>query len=141
MEITRIGEILLGRDLLGAQLKLAKEALQEWVDKQGHDRCWYYPDIFNRLCDILQVKPTKTPSLPPEQEFKGGCNRYRGEEYGSKPKELKAAYFQGNVSDVQNEVAEFSKGKEGEIVSVQDLSPEYSSHMCMNVVVWYWKES
>jgi hypothetical protein len=62
----------------------ARSILQEWVDQQGHNRCWYYPDLFRRLCDLYGIKPTVEPHLPPEEEFKAGCDKYRGEEY-SKP--------------------------------------------------------
>ncbi len=65
------------------KLEEAKKALQEWVDKQGHERCWYYPEIFNRLCEILDVKPTTLPCLPVRHEFESGCIRYQREQYGS----------------------------------------------------------
>jgi hypothetical protein len=63
------------------KVKKTKEILQEWVDKQGHDRCWYYPDLFIKLAEILDVKPSKEPKLPPLDEFKKGCERYQREEY------------------------------------------------------------
>lgn len=56
----------------------AKEVLQEWVDKQGHERCWYYPEIFRKLCNILHVMPSKDPALPPLEEFKGGVRAISG---------------------------------------------------------------
>ena len=61
----------------------AKRAIQEWVDKQGHDRCWYYPELFTRLVEIYEIKPTKKTSLPPIEEFEEGCTRYQFEEYES----------------------------------------------------------
>ena len=64
-----------------SELDEVREVLQSWVDKQGHDRCWYYPDLFNKLCKILKVKPTKKPSLPSLEEFKKGCCKYQSEEY------------------------------------------------------------
>ena len=65
-----------------AKIKQARIILQEWVDKQGHERCWYYPDLFKKLADVLEVKTTKAPSLPPIAEFKKGCEKYQEEEYG-----------------------------------------------------------
>lgn len=59
----------------------ARNVIQEWVDKQGHDRCWYYPDLFRKLAEIFEVKYTD-PGLPPLDEFKKGCERYQDEEYG-----------------------------------------------------------
>jgi len=59
----------------------AKQVIQEWVDQQGHDRCWYYPDLFRKLADIFEVEASKQPNLPPLEEFKKGCERYQEEEY------------------------------------------------------------
>lgn len=60
-----------------------KRILQDWVDQQGHDRCWYYPDLFRRLIALHGVKAFKEPHLPPLEEFKRGCERYQREEFGS----------------------------------------------------------
>ena len=59
----------------------ARAVVQKWMDKQGHDRCWYYPDLFRKLAEILGVKPSKDISLPPREEFEEGCRRYQQEEY------------------------------------------------------------
>lgn len=59
----------------------AKEAIIEWRDKQGHERCWYYPDIFQNLAKILGVDLVYDGSKLPESEFEAGCNRFRQEEY------------------------------------------------------------
>jgi len=58
--------------------------VQEWLDKQNHDRCWYYPDLFRHLAEILNITPTIQPSLPPRDEFEKGCSKYQNEEYGEK---------------------------------------------------------
>ena len=63
------------------KLKEAREILSEWVDKQWHERCWYYPDIFKRLANILDVDISREPMLPPVDEFRRGCERYQEEEY------------------------------------------------------------
>ena len=59
----------------------ARSVIQEWVDKQGHEKCWYYPEILRRLVDIYQITPSRDPQLPPLEEFKKGCGRYQREEY------------------------------------------------------------
>lgn len=59
----------------------AKQILQEWVNQQGHERCWYYPDVFNKLSTLFDIRMTKTPSLPPLKEFEEGCRKYQMEEY------------------------------------------------------------
>ncbi len=59
----------------------AVSILQTWVDKQGHERCWYYPDLFRQLAAVYGVVPKVDPGLPPLEEFKAGCAKYQGEEY------------------------------------------------------------
>jgi len=66
------------------KLKQAKLIIQEWIDKQGHERCWYYPDLFNKLVKIFEIKISKDPSLPPLEEFKKGCEKYQKEEFSLK---------------------------------------------------------
>ena len=57
------------------KLEEIKLIVQEWVDKQGHDRCWYYPALFRKLVEILEINSNKESSLPPLEEFKKGCER------------------------------------------------------------------
>jgi hypothetical protein len=64
-----------------AILDQARALLQGWVDKQGHDRCWYYPEVFRELAALLGVKATVPEGLPPRPEFEVGCRRYQDEEY------------------------------------------------------------
>ena len=59
----------------------AKTIIQEWVDKQGHERCWYYPEMFRELANLFEVEAKNAPSLPPLAEFKRGCERYQQEEF------------------------------------------------------------
>lgn len=33
----------------------AKQLLESWIQKQGHEACWYYPDIFKELCILFDV--------------------------------------------------------------------------------------
>ena len=63
------------------KLEQTKAIIQEWLDKQGHDRCWYYPDLFRKLADLFEIELSVDPSLPPLEEFKKGCARYQEEEY------------------------------------------------------------
>lgn len=70
-----------------------KRLIQEWVDKQGHERCWYYPDLFNRLAKLFDVQPSVEPCLPPRPEFELGCCRYQDEEYGTKGSNVQSDLF------------------------------------------------
>lgn len=63
------------------KLANCRELLEVWINKQSHDRCWYYPDIFNSLCLELGIKQEIKSDLPPEHEFKAGCERYILEQY------------------------------------------------------------
>ena len=61
---------------MSCECEKVKELIQTWLDKQGHDSCWYYPDIFNQIADELNIKRT-IPSLRPSlEEFKKGCDKY-----------------------------------------------------------------
>jgi hypothetical protein len=57
-----------------------KAVIREYIDKEGHDRCWYYPDIFNRLAVLLDIK-TGSRKLPTREEFEAGCKRYQDEQF------------------------------------------------------------
>lgn len=72
------------RKTLEDKVERARAILQKWKEKQGHDRCWYYPDLFKELAKILDVPLEAEPSLPPLDEFKKGCERYQQEEYNGK---------------------------------------------------------
>lgn len=66
------------------KLEEIKKVVQSWLDRQSHDRCWYYPELFRELVKILDIKPSKEPNLPPLEEFKEGCRRYQAEEFNLK---------------------------------------------------------
>lgn len=63
----------------------AKKIIQEWIDKQGHERCWYYPDLFRKLAEIFEITPSIEPHLPPLEEFREGCKKYQTEEFRLSP--------------------------------------------------------
>lgn len=60
--------------------KFTKQILTEWVQKQGHDRCWYYPELFEQLIQLysLEVPPGAKIS---RAEFEAGCKRFQDKEY------------------------------------------------------------
>ena len=64
------------------KLAQIERIVQEWTDQQGHDRCWYYPDLYRRIIDVLGIEPKLALGLPPRPEFERGCKRYQDEEYG-----------------------------------------------------------
>jgi len=66
-----------------AGLARVRRLVQDWLDKQGHDRCWYYPEIFEQLARALDLQHIvlKPPQLPSLSEYKAGCERYQREQY------------------------------------------------------------
>jgi hypothetical protein len=65
--------------------KAIEEKIKEWINKQGHDSCWYYPEIFREICKELDIDPNIIPTIP-QDEFDKGCKRYQDELFnGGKP--------------------------------------------------------
>ncbi len=58
-----------------------KILLKEWINQQGHDRCWYYPDIFQEIMKVHNLNLEIQKSLPSLEEFKEGCRKYQEEEF------------------------------------------------------------
>ncbi len=62
----------------GSRLAMVEMLLKGWIAKQGHAKCWYYPDIFRQLCQAIGLEAPETPA-PPIGEFKIGCAQYTRE--------------------------------------------------------------
>ncbi|MDO8509125.1 MAG: hypothetical protein Q7S27_05580 [Nanoarchaeota archaeon] len=73
--VDRVGEAIDIGDLQRRN-ELTKNLIQEWVDKKGHNQCWYYPEIFIALGLIHNVDVSKCPELPPREEFSQHCKIY-----------------------------------------------------------------
>lgn len=78
----------MGRRLLENLRTEARRLMIEWRSKQGPDKCWYCPEIFNSLCDVLGVDNDFDFDLNPRSEFEQGCKQYQDQLYGSKSNEL-----------------------------------------------------
>jgi hypothetical protein len=65
---------------MACQCEKSKALIQEWLEKQGHERCWYYPEIFEKLAALYGLR-CENFSLPPKAEFEDGCRRYQTEQY------------------------------------------------------------
>lgn len=59
-----------------------KRILRLWAEKQGHDRCWYYPDLFRQLMELHGIELPADLGQPSLDEFQAGCKRFQTEEYG-----------------------------------------------------------
>lgn len=59
------------------------QIIREWLSKQGHDACWYYPSLFTAMAELHGIE-TKTYRLPPSRkEFRAGCRRFEDEIYSN----------------------------------------------------------
>ena len=58
-----------------------RELIEGWLKEQGHERCWYYPDIFEKIAEILGIKVLLDTKLPPLCEFQEGCKKYQQSQY------------------------------------------------------------
>jgi hypothetical protein len=56
------------------------ELVRSWASKQGHDVCWFYPEIFEEIAVALGVVFVP-PNLPPRREFRSGCRIYEEQVY------------------------------------------------------------
>lgn len=65
------------------KLEGIRTIIKEWADKKGHERCWYYPELFNKLTSSLNIEAPDDKKLPSLEEFKCGCEKYQREEYGT----------------------------------------------------------
>lgn len=66
----------------GEALSAARQVLTGWAGKQGHERCWWHPEILEELCGILGVDVGHTtPLLPSRDEFELGCKRFQDGQY------------------------------------------------------------
>ncbi len=66
---------------LETRMQLVRDLVQGYVNRQGHDRCWYLPELFDKLAKTLDIEPTVQPGLPSREEFEKGCRRYQNEQY------------------------------------------------------------
>lgn len=64
------------------QKRQVRALIESWAAKQGHDRCWYYPEIFLELAKAVGLEIGLDPKLPPRAEFEEGCRKYQCEQYG-----------------------------------------------------------
>ena len=95
-----------------------RELIQSWASQQGHDRCWYYPDLFAQLCELHGVE-SPPPSLPPLEEFRLGCCMFQAREFGLEVDALKCGgkpTIPGTRFTVSQLLAELADGRSlGEI--------------------------
>lgn len=68
---------------MNAEEKLSKikQIVLLWDSKEGHDRCWYYPELFKEIAQVLEIELNKSPQLPTLEEFKEGCCKYQKEQF------------------------------------------------------------
>jgi hypothetical protein len=67
-----------------SSMNQCRTLLTRWVGERRHARCWYYPEIFRQLCEVLNVQADE-PTRVSRQEFETGCRRFTDEEFGPPP--------------------------------------------------------
>lgn len=77
---TRIGDA----ETAEGQLAQVRGSIERFMNAQGHDRCWWYPEILGGLAKLLGIKQTVPSELPPRCEFEEGCRRFTREQYEEK---------------------------------------------------------
>jgi hypothetical protein len=63
------------------KLEQIRQVILEWDGKKGHDRCWYYHDLFNKIANIAGVQLKPSPGVTRE-EFRQGCAFFEEQEFG-----------------------------------------------------------
>ncbi|MEK6908938.1 MAG: hypothetical protein AABX23_02715 [Nanoarchaeota archaeon] len=56
--------------------------LREWVELTGHNRCWWHPELLQRLGKLYDVDMSKAIERLPIEVFRRGCAVYTAGEYG-----------------------------------------------------------
>ncbi len=63
----------MNRDALISEVVKLRAGIRRHRDRQGHDLCWYSPEIW----DLLPEKMSPNPKIPEESEFLERCRLYR----------------------------------------------------------------
>jgi hypothetical protein len=60
------------------ELEKGKAILEAWLNKQGHDKCWYYPEVFAQLAKVYGIPCVLTPPVTiSREEFEQGCHQFQ----------------------------------------------------------------
>lgn len=58
--------------------------LIDWDEKRGHDACWFYPEIFKQIADVLEIELKNPQPEISRAEFKEGCRQFQCDKFGNK---------------------------------------------------------
>lgn len=61
------------RDALLAEVKKLRAGVRQHRDAEGHNLCWWVPELWN----LLPEAPLRLPQVPPWPEFMQKCASYR----------------------------------------------------------------
>lgn len=69
------------------KVELVKKTVEKWAGEQGHNQCWYYPEVLREIATIVDARTNIEPNLPQLNEFLGreGCRRYAMEIFNISP--------------------------------------------------------
>lgn len=54
----------------------ARRLLDQVLNAQGHDQCWWHPELVQRLAQLFEVRHSCTLRLPPIDEFHRECRKF-----------------------------------------------------------------
>ncbi len=63
----------MSREELIAEARKLRDGIRRHRDTQGHELCWYHPDLWG----LLPEKTDPLPRVPEWPKFMEGCVRYR----------------------------------------------------------------
>lgn len=63
----------MGRDQLVAEIKRLRAGIRQHRDAEGHNLCWYVPELW----ELLPEKLDPRPRVPPVGAFLENCAKYR----------------------------------------------------------------
>ncbi len=70
-------------------IRRVREILNDWQTKAGHDACWFYPEVFRELCNVVGLEYIE-PSKVDRSDFRAHCQKFEEHLYTGKAYEENA---------------------------------------------------
>ena len=51
----------------------------EWMDKKEEDSCWFYPEIFGKIAEVVEIEIKVSEPKMTREQFEAGCDHYMNE--------------------------------------------------------------
>jgi|SRR5690606_24869251 len=73
MILLTLGVVMIILENEQGKVKRIKTLIQEWDNKRGHDKCWYYPEIFEDIAKVVNVPLINNQPCVPRTDFRNNC--------------------------------------------------------------------